>query len=188
MHQHQRFLSIDLEELAAAFASASSEGRYHLNLETGEVLATTEEILDELNVIYAELYDENGEESMAFIDALKQSNTPEWMHDLLIEAHQIEQDDGLRYLDIPAVEPSDAYRDMEAFIETVEDRRLQAALERAIERNRPFRRFKDALLDYPAERERWFAFSDVRMRARALEWLAEEGITVPDNDHADQHA
>lgn len=40
-----------------------------------------------------------------------------------------------------------------------------------------FRRFKDVLLRYPEERERWFRFKDERMQERALEWLDCIGIS-----------
>jgi hypothetical protein len=39
-----------------------------------------------------------------------------------------------------------------------------------------FRRSKDALLDFPQERERWFQFQDERKKRRMLEWLAENDI------------
>ena len=67
---------------------------------------------------------------------------------------------------------------MAAFIETVANARLRDRLSRAIQGRGAFRRFKDALLDYPQERERWFAFRDARQRERTLEWLASEGIDV----------
>ena len=34
----------------------------------------------------------------------------------------------------------------------------------------------NALLDSPAERERWFAFRDERLRAAAREWLADHNV------------
>jgi Uncharacterised protein family (UPF0158) len=40
-----------------------------------------------------------------------------------------------------------------------------------------FRRFKDVLLDYPTEREAWFAFRDGHVRGAARDWLEEKGIT-----------
>lgn len=60
---------------------------------------------------------------------------------------------------------------MEDFIATVEGERLAELLEVAIKGKGAFRRFKDVLLNYPEERERWFEFKDDRMRERALEWL-----------------
>jgi hypothetical protein len=69
---------------------------------------------------------------------------------------------------------------MQAFIATVRDDRLRAALQNAIERRRPFRTFKDVLLDHSGERERWFAFKRVRVRERAKDWLAAAGIALLD--------
>ena len=40
-----------------------------------------------------------------------------------------------------------------------------------------FRYFKDVLLDYPAERERWFQFKRERLHLRILDWLEAYGIT-----------
>jgi len=81
-----------------------------------------------------------------------------------------------RYRQIPKVESYEAYRDMEDFIATVEDEHLAELLEVAINGRGAFRRFKDVLLRYPEERERWFGFKDERMEQRALEWL--DGIGV----------
>jgi hypothetical protein len=67
---------------------------------------------------------------------------------------------------------------MEEFIYTVRDERLAAKLQRAISGKGAFRYFKDVLSDYPAERERWFAFRDQRERRRMLEWLESEGIAL----------
>jgi ATP/maltotriose-dependent transcriptional regulator MalT len=71
---------------------------------------------------------------------------------------------------------------MAEFAETVGDARLRDRLEVALDGHGAFRRFKNVLLDFLAERERWFAFRDARLRAAAREWLAEQGIdptTVP---------
>lgn len=66
---------------------------------------------------------------------------------------------------------------MEAFIATVRNRRLQERLERAIRGRGAFRNFKDVLLDYPAERERWFQFEQERLHQRILDWLKAHDIT-----------
>jgi hypothetical protein len=65
---------------------------------------------------------------------------------------------------------------MAEFAATVGDARLRDLLEVALNGRGAFRRFKDALLDYPAEREAWFAFRDEHVRAAAREWLVENGI------------
>ena len=81
-----------------------------------------------------------------------------------------------RYEPIPRAESHEGYRDIQYFIATVEDKHLVELLEVAINGKGAFRRFKDVLLNYPQERERWFQFRDERMEERALEWL--ESIDV----------
>ena len=68
------------------------------------------------------------------------------------------------------------YRWMVEFAENVVDRRLHEVLELALHGRGAFRRFKDVLADYPAERERWFAFHDTRLRQAMDEWLADHNI------------
>ena len=83
-----------------------------------------------------------------------------------------------RYEPIPKAESYEGYRDMQAFIATVEDDHLAELLEVAINGKGAFRRFKDVLLNYPEERERWFQFKDDRMKERALEWLDDIDVTL----------
>jgi len=65
---------------------------------------------------------------------------------------------------------------MAEFAGTVGNARLRDLLEVALDGRGAFRRFKDVLHDYPAERDGWFAFRDGRMRAAARDWLEENGI------------
>jgi len=65
---------------------------------------------------------------------------------------------------------------MAEFTETVRNARLRDRLEVALDGRGAFRRFKNVLLDHPAERERWFAFRDARVREAVREWLTGEGI------------
>ena len=65
---------------------------------------------------------------------------------------------------------------MEDFIATVADERLREWLADAIDGHGAFSRFKRVLTNHDAERERWFAFRDARLRERILAWLEEEGI------------
>jgi hypothetical protein len=81
-----------------------------------------------------------------------------------------------RYVEVPMDDSHAAYRDMEDFAETVEDERLQRWLWRSLSGSRPFRRFKDAVAADDAVEERGFRFRDERQMARAVAWLAEEGL------------
>ena len=81
------------------------------------------------------------------------------------------------------VEPTDSgegYRDMEVFIARVGDPRAREQLDRAITGRGAFRRFKDALLDYPELRETWFRFHDARNEWRAIEWLQQQELITPE--------
>jgi hypothetical protein len=72
------------------------------------------------------------------------------------------------------------YGDMEDFVARVRDPRARYLLERAIAGRGAFRRFKDALLDYPELRRAWFRFHDARGERRAIDWLAEHGVIEPE--------
>ncbi len=81
-----------------------------------------------------------------------------------------------RYIPIPQMESYEGYNDMVDFIDTVPNPRLRSRLERAIHGRGAFRYFKDVLMDYPKERERWFQFRDECMHRRVMDWLEAEGI------------
>ena len=83
-----------------------------------------------------------------------------------------------RYERIPKAESHEGYEDMVDFIATVKDEHLTELLEVAINGKGAFRRFKDVLLNYPEERERWFRFRDGRTQERALEWLDDIDVSL----------
>ena len=84
------------------------------------------------------------------------------------------EDRGLLYVE--PVESRLAYGDMEDFVAAVGDPGPRDVLGRAIAGRGAFRRFKDALLEFPELRAAWFALLDARMERRALEWLADHGL------------
>ena len=113
---------------------------------------------------------------MPFADLLARRDLADRQKNALADALRVESGFGDRFI---RVEPEDAHaacRDMEAFIETVADQRLQSRLWDAIDGRGAFRRFKNALLDDAYERERWFAFKSARLRERIVDWLRSEGI------------
>jgi len=90
---------------------------------------------------------------------------------------QIEEDFD-RYERIPKAESHEGYEDMVDFIATVKDEHLAELLEVAINGKGAFRRFKDVLLNYPEERERWVQFKDDRTQERTLEWLDDIDVSL----------
>ncbi|HEY8427141.1 MAG TPA: UPF0158 family protein [Sandaracinaceae bacterium] len=80
------------------------------------------------------------------------------------------------YLRVDPVSSREQYRWMERFIATVDDSVLRDKLVRSIDGKGAFRRFKDVLMAYPVDRERWFAFRSERLRACMEAWLGAHGI------------
>ena len=76
-----------------------------------------------------------------------------------------------RFWYINPMTSDEAYNFMVEFIETVTDDDLKRQLSIAVNGRGAFRMFKDTLLEYPEERERWFAFRDEKMNNYADEWL-----------------
>lgn len=82
------------------------------------------------------------------------------------------------YLRIDPVSSREQYRWMERFIATVEEDELRHRLTSAIDGKGAFRRFKDVLMSYPVDRERWFRFRSERLRACMEAWLDAHGVQV----------
>ena len=171
-----RQLKIDLSELELAFDNYEGMISYYLDLETGEVISVSDEERGLLESIYESYYDEQSE-TVDWESAIEKEHVPDWQRELLIKADRVEAGFGDRFISITSEGSHEGYRDMEAFIATVRNRRLQERLERAISGRGAFRYFKDVLLDYPAERERWFQFKQERLHQRILDWLEAHGIT-----------
>jgi hypothetical protein len=78
------------------------------------------------------------------------------------------------------VEPASSreqYRWMERFVTSVSDPALRERLIISIDGKGAFRRFKDVLLAYPAERERWFTYRADLLHWHIHNWLAETDVT-----------
>src|ERR1022692_2471639 len=80
------------------------------------------------------------------------------------------------YLRIEPVSSREQYRWMERFIPMVDNTELRGKLTQAIDGKGAFRRFKDVLMSYGPERERWFAFRSERLRTFMEAWLSAHAI------------
>src|SRR5688572_1815890 len=80
------------------------------------------------------------------------------------------------YLRIDPVSSREQYRWMERFIPMVDESELRGKLAHAIDGKGAFRRFKDVLMTYAADRERWFAFRSERLRTFMEAWLNAHAI------------
>jgi hypothetical protein len=80
------------------------------------------------------------------------------------------------YLRIDPVSSREQYRWMERFIPMIDDPDLRGKLAQAIDGKGAFRRFKDVLMSFGPERERWFTFRSERLRTFMEAWLSAHAI------------
>ncbi len=92
------------------------------------------------------------------------------------EGWDVDDRGGLR---IDALESSEGYRDMENYLAGVKEPACRDRLQRALDHSSPFRHFKDALYAFPEQQTAWYAFHDVVMKRRAIEWLVDAGVVDP---------
>ncbi|MBI2298062.1 MAG: hypothetical protein HYU66_03770 [Armatimonadetes bacterium] len=161
-----RPLAVDLRELEEAFESGWEGVQYYLDIQTGDVVMTLQEERDCAEEVLLEWPSEAEPSEEALLEAIEGLELENSEPDGVLQAIFVERGLG------------DRFRDMEAFIDTVEDERFQDLLLRAIHGRGAFRRFKDTLCEEPAERERWFAFGPERKRERLMWWLESLGIRI----------
>ncbi len=81
------------------------------------------------------------------------------------------------YIRIEPASSREQYRWMERFVASVADDALRERLIISIDGKGAFRRFKDVLLAYPAERERWFSYRSDLLHWHIHNWLEDHDIT-----------
>jgi hypothetical protein len=144
-------LFIDKMELALAFEGNSIDSLYYLNLKDGsfKLVIGNESFYNEY--LY-EVEDEDDDNPEVIKDS-------EFSYDL--------------WQQVPLEESWEAYSRMVAFTENLQQPRLKQKLIDALNRRKPFREFKDVLLNDTTVREEWFAFENTQREERILSWLEE---------------
>lgn len=80
------------------------------------------------------------------------------------------------YIRVDPASSREQYRWMERFVGSVAEPQLRERLVMAIDGKGAFRRFKDVLLAYPSERERWFTYRADLLHWHIHNWLLEREI------------
>ena len=169
-----RRLRINLTDLESAFENSVAECDWFLDLESGDVIMLTYEMA----TTYSTLIEEAEESGIDFAQALEQSDLADWMKEAVAQADRVEQGFGSTVIGVESDDSSAAFQDMEDFAGSVTNQRVRQQLYAALQGNRPFRRFRDAIAAYPRDEERWFAFRDEQLRKRMRDWLEQEGIEL----------
>jgi hypothetical protein len=165
---------VSFSDLEISFHNSSYEHRYWLDMRTGKVILIDDMVADLLR---------EGEDL---------SDLPDWQREMAEEMKPVlrafgelpdkEADDDEidldRYVEIPKQDSRDGYEDMVDFAETVTNPHLRDLLAVALRGKGAFRRFKDVLFGYPAERERWFTFESRRKKERIEAWVREQGVEI----------
>lgn len=163
-----RTLPVDLETIA----EIATEGEAYLD-DTYQRTGYVDTVTGEVHVIYRDAFRcADGE--------LELDQLEDWSaHDVEL-AGKILVDQEKRFVEIERWHSSDSYELMEAFVDEVRDARVRATLMDALQGRKPFRRFKDALCEWPDMRQRWFTYKDHAQRDRARAWLRRFGIEATD--------
>jgi hypothetical protein len=86
------------------------------------------------------------------------------------------QSGGDSFLRVEPAASREQYKWMERFVVGVTDEALRERLVIAIDGKGAFRRFKDVLLNYPTERERWFSYRSDLLHWHMQKWLEKEQL------------
>jgi hypothetical protein len=86
-----------------------------------------------------------------------------------------------RFVHLDPASSREQYRWMERFVQSVTDDALRERLILAIDGKGAFRRFKDVLLSYPVERDRWFTYRANLLHIYINGWLEAQEILLGEN-------
>jgi hypothetical protein len=164
--------NVNFDDIQKAMEDVSRDKfEYYLDIETGEVIALSEEILLEIESrLYDSDYDEI-EDDIEYIEYDEEPDLPEWMEDEVELALEVLLDEDGRYVRIPEREHPKAYKTMTEFIDTVEDPILREELSQALNGKGAFRKFKDVLIHHPKERKRWHGYNAKAVKKEIVEWM-----------------
>ncbi len=170
-------LKVNFDEIQKAMEDVVRDTfDYFIDLGTGEVMAFSEEILNEVKSrLYESDSDEIGDE-IEYIEFDEEPEIPDWMVDEVELALEILLDNNEKFIRIPERESHIAYRSMSGFLDTVDDLSLREELSAVLNGKGAFRKFKDILLQYPKERKRWHGYNAKTIKREVIEWLTSIGV------------
>lgn len=169
-------LKVNFDEIQKAMEDVVRDNfDYFLDLQTGEVIAFSEEMLDEaLSSLHVEDFDDMMDE-IESIEFDEVPDLPEYMEAEVEMILEILLDESSRYFRIPERPSSVAFESMFRFIDTVADPALKTDLHNALDGKGAFRSFKDVLVRHPKERKRWHTHNAKTMKKEISEWLRSLG-------------
>jgi hypothetical protein len=193
----QQFLmsspKVSYSDLEVAFMFASYERQYWLDKQTGEILSFSEDVYEALSdggdlSDYPDWQQSEIEAARRVLrafgelpDGEKKDNDASILERGSGEQNYVELD---RYVRIEEIDSHKAFEFMSGFDDALTDSHLQQLLFSALRTKHPFRRFKDVLLDFPEERERWFEYESKRRREYIERWSRDENVEIDSEQHS----
>lgn len=83
---------------------------------------------------------------------------------------------------VPSMTLQEAYEELEDFVDSLPEGASQEALYTALEKKRALRRFREAIMDLPEERQGWLAHRRAASQARLERLLAELGWSAEESE------
>ncbi len=169
-------MQIDFDEVQKAMEDTVRDAfDYFLDRETGEIIILSEDIIKKAQEILEESYDDDIGD-FEDVEVEKVPVIPEWMEDEIELALDIFIYEKERYARIPERNHKYGYNTMKEFALTLEDDTLKQTLLGLLDGKNAFRRFKDALGQYPKERKLWYGFNAKAARNEIAAWLKTIGL------------
>lgn len=160
-------LPVKLKDVIEALEMTTDFGSFFLDRRTGEIEMITDEVWS------AAEYDE------------PISDYPEWQHELILKAREIQSTD--HFIDLPDHFDINSYDIMAEFCHEYPNRRISESLSSAIRGTGAFRRFKDLIFDLGIQDE-WNRYERQSFEDIAVAWLEAEGIPFTRDDEIELSA
>jgi len=159
-------LKVDIDDVALAMETSNEleETVCCLDTETGRVFSISRSVMDDV--------EEEDDEAI--------NDYPEWMKEMAEDAEALLNDDKERFVEIPKITSHESYGVMERFVLDIKDQGIRERLYFAIKGKGAFRRFKDAIAEWPEIEKRWYTYRDEAIRREVLDWL--ESIEIEPED------
>jgi Uncharacterised protein family (UPF0158) len=157
-------MKVSFDGLETGFLSCSEEIQNWVDRKTGKVIFIASES------VVGDIFIEDEDERQA-------------TNEILILCGETENDESIeidenRYVCISPPHSGENFKVMEEFTLKFADEKIQTELLSALQGRKPFRSFKEVLLNYPDEREKWFAFESKKLREFIEEWAEEHQIEI----------
>jgi len=150
---------VKLDAIIEALEMADDSISSYLDVETGEVHSITEEEFD------------LAEDPQTAIEDL-----PNWQHEAVKLARNIQEQEGERYLALPGKFDVHEWSIMDRFSLTLRDAQMRNDFHGGIRGAGAFRIFKHLLNEYNLW-DAWNRFKQVELRKMAIQWCEENSIT-----------